>query len=76
MLEHRRREQRAGLHADWRERAQLLTDIEIEAGTRHLDDAQVHAVLGLRPGALRDGSLSTPLLIAAAAHMRRQPHVR
>ena len=72
-LEHRRREQRAGLHADWRERAQLLADVEIEAGTRYLSDAQVHEVLGLRVGALRDGTLATPVLIEAAAHMRRQP---
>ena len=76
LLDHRRREHRAGLHADWRERAELLTDLEIAAGVRYLDDAQVHEVLGLRPGALRDGTLATPLLIEAARHMRRQPHVR
>ena len=73
LLDHRRREHRAGLHADWRERAQLLTDVEIEAGTRYLSDAQVHEVLGLRVGALRDGTLATPVLIEAAAHMRRLP---
>lgn len=71
-LDHKRRESR-GPHADWRERAEVLTDLYVEAGTRGLDEAQVHEVLGLDPGRLTDFTLSTPLLHASLAHVRRQP---
>lgn len=72
-LEHRRREQRFDVHGDWRERADVLTALEAEADARVLDDTTVHGILGLHPGALRDGSMSTPLLLEALAHVRRQP---
>ena len=72
-LEHRRREQRGKVHGDWRERADLLTALEAEADVRLLSDAQVHEILGLTVGRLRDGTLSTPLLLEALAHLRRQP---
>ena len=51
----------------------MLTDLYVEAGTRGLDEAQVHEVLGLDPGRLTDFTLSTPLLHASLAHVRRQP---
>ena len=73
LLEHRHRERRADLHADWRERAATIAAIEAEADARLLSDAQVHELLGLDLGRLRDGTLATPLLLEALAHMRRQP---
>ncbi len=73
LLEHRRRERRADLHADWRERAATLAALEAEADARLWSDAQVHALLGLDPGRLRDGTLATPLLLEALSNMKRQP---
>ena len=75
-LAHEHREESAQIHADWRERAELLTCIEIdEALPRVLDEVQLHEVLGLTPRQLTNGTLSTPLLHAALAYMRGLPRV-
>lgn len=72
-LEHRLREQRRGLHLDWRERSELLTAFDGQVNARSLDDAQVHDILGFDPDALQNGSMATPLLLDAFARLLRQP---
>lgn len=68
------REASAG-HGDPRERAELLYDVDCEVTHRQLTSAVVHEALGLPPGALSDGSLSTDVLRAVLAHVRALPHL-
>ncbi|RYB03570.1 hypothetical protein [Lichenibacterium ramalinae] len=63
-------------HADARERGRILEDIEVAANQRTLFLTEVHEILGLAPGSLEHGTLTTERLREAREGLNALPNVQ